>query len=142
MKKYLFILVMLPFLSCKPTPPPAIKAPAETETVDPGREVYMKYCLACHQTDGSGVPGMYPPLVKTDWIQGEKERLIGLLLFGQQGEITVNGKTYKGVMPPQAFLSDEQIADVLTFIRANFGNESGSITMEEVSHARSMGKRN
>jgi mono/diheme cytochrome c family protein len=140
MKKYLFF-ILLPFLSCKPAPPP-VAGPVAAEPANPGREVYMKHCLACHQTNGSGVPGMFPPLLSTDWIKGDSERLIGLLLFGQEGEITVNGKLYKGVMPPHAFLTDVEIADVLTFIRANFGNESGSVTPEEVSRIRAKGKTN
>lgn len=84
---------------------------------------------------------MYPPLQATDWVEGDKERLIGLLLFGQEGEITVNGKPFKGVMPPHAYLTDAQIADVLTFIRSNFGNQADSVTAEEVRIAREAGEK-
>ena len=112
------------------------KTPAGETGADPGREIYMKYCLACHQASGSGVQGMYPTLQKTDWVNGDKTRLIGLLLNGQQGEITVNGQVFKGVMPTHQFLTDEQIAEVLTYVRSNFGNTAGAILPQEVSAIR------
>jgi mono/diheme cytochrome c family protein len=114
------------------------KKPAVTE-VDPGKEIFMKYCLACHQTDGAGVTGMYPTLQKTDWVQGDKTRLIGLLLNGQKGVISVNGQTFKGEMPSHQYLSDEQAAQVLTYIRSNYGNSAPPITAEEVAQVRSQG---
>ena len=113
------------------------KKTPEVAITEPGKAVYMKYCLACHQTDGSGVPGMYPTLQKTDWVEGDKARLISLMLNGQQGEITVNGQTFNGAMPAHQYLSDEQIADVLTFIRSNFGNNADAVTLAEVSQLRS-----
>ena len=112
------------------------KQPSETPIAEPGKEVYTKYCLACHQTDGAGVPGMYPTLQKTDWVEGDTKRLIHLVLNGQQGEITVNGTVFKGVMPAHQYLTDEQVADVLTFIRSNFGNMAAPITPAEVSTER------
>ena len=80
---------------------------------------------------------MYPTLQKTDWVEGDKARLINLMLNGQQGEITVNGQTFKGVMPAHHYLSDAQIADVLTFIRSNYGNNADAVTPAEVSRLRS-----
>jgi mono/diheme cytochrome c family protein len=96
----------------------------------------MKYCLACHQAEGSGVPGMYPPLVKTEWVQGDRTTLIRIILNGQQGEIEVNGRIYKGTMPAHQYLSDKQVADLLTFLRSNFGNKADAITPEEVAAVR------
>jgi len=130
-----FILSGLLFLllfSCGRT-----KKPPETTTTEPGKEVYMKYCLACHPMDGSGVPGMYPTLQKTDWVQEDKTRLISLMLDGQQGEIIVNGQIFKGVMPAHQYLTDEQIADVLTYIRSNYGNNADPVTPAEVARLRS-----
>ena len=86
--------------------------------------------------DGSGVPGMHPPLTNSDWVNGDKERLIKVILNGMQGKIEVDGETYNSVMPPQANLTDQQIADVLTFVRSNFGNNASEITNEEVSEVR------
>jgi mono/diheme cytochrome c family protein len=103
---------------------------------DEGKTIYTKYCLACHQRDGSGVPGMYPPLQKTDWVNGDKKRLINILLHGLEGEIVVNGETYSQVMPKQSFLTDKQIAQVLTYIRQNMGNKGDSIKVKEVRELR------
>lgn len=102
----------------------------------PGKEVYDAVCLACHMADGSGVPGMHPPLIETEWVNGDKERLIDLVLNGMEGEIEVNGEIYNSIMPPNTHLSDQQIADVLTYIRQSFGNNSGEITSEEVAKVR------
>jgi mono/diheme cytochrome c family protein len=103
-----------------------------------GKLVYTKFCLACHQTNGSGVPGMYPPLTKTDWVEGDKTRLINIMIQGLEGEIEVNGQLYKTAMPSHHYLSDEQIADVLTYIRSNFGNAADAVTVREVSVARNL----
>lgn len=130
MRSWILAFLPLMLLSCGGN-----KKPAEA-AADPGKEIYFKYCLACHQTDGSGVPGMYPPVINTDWVQGDKTRLIGLLLNGQKGIIEVNGKTFKGEMPSHQYLSDEQIAQVLTFIRSNFGNNADAVTGGEVSLVR------
>ena len=112
------------------------KKPAEETTAVPGQEIYMKYCMACHQASGSGVPGMYPTLQKTDWVNSDKSRLISLLLKGQQGEITVNGQVFRGVMPTHQYLTDEQIADVLTYVRSNYGNTASAVLPEEVTGIR------
>jgi mono/diheme cytochrome c family protein len=130
-KKLIPALLVLALISCGGN-----KKPAQETTADPGQEIYLKYCMACHQASGSGVQGMYPTLQKTDWVHGDKARLIGLLLNGQQGEITVNGQVFRGVMPTHQFLTDEQIADVLTYVRSNFGNSAGAVTPEEVAGIR------
>jgi mono/diheme cytochrome c family protein len=130
-KKLIPALLALVLISCGGN-----NKPAQETTADPGQEIYLKYCMACHQGSGSGVQGMYPTLQKTDWVHGDKARLIGLLLNGQQGEITVNGQVFRGVMPTHQFLTDEQIADVLTYVRSNFGNSAGAVTPEEVASIR------
>jgi mono/diheme cytochrome c family protein len=124
-------LLLLALISCGGNKKPAV----ETK-VNPGQEIYMKYCMACHQASGSGVQGMYPTLQKTDWVYGDKSRLIGLLLNGQQGEIMVNGQVFRGVMPPHPYLTDVQIADVLTYVRSNFGNTADAVLPEEVARLR------
>ena len=101
-----------------------------------GRAIYTQYCLACHQEDGSGVPNMNPPLRKSDWVLGDKTKLINVVLNGLDEEIEVNGDTYHGVMASHAFLNDKQIASVLTFIRANFDNKADAIKPEEVKALR------
>ena len=109
---------------------------SETEVEHPGKEVYDAVCLACHMADGSGVPGMHPPITDTEWVSGDKERLIELVLNGMSGEIEVKGEKYNSIMPPHSHLTDKQIADVLTYIRSNFDNEASEITPQEVANVR------
>lgn len=101
-----------------------------------GEQVYSTYCLACHQADGSGVPGMNPPLAGTDWVQGDKTRLIGVVLHGMEGEIEISGETYDNVMAAHAFLSDAEIAAVLSYVRNSFGNSAGPVEPAEVAALR------
>ncbi len=100
-----------------------------------GKKVYTKYCLACHQSDGKGVQGMNPPLVGTDWVSGDKNRLIGVILNGMKGE-KVDGEDYRNIMAPHDFLSNQDIADVLTYVRSSFGNDFDAVTPEEVKAQR------
>jgi mono/diheme cytochrome c family protein len=83
-----------------------------------------------------GTSGRFPPLGGTDWVTGDKERLVKIILNGMEGAIEVNGETYDGLMPQHSFLSDDQIADVLSYIRTNFGNKSNNVTAEEVEKIR------
>jgi glucose/arabinose dehydrogenase/mono/diheme cytochrome c family protein len=98
----------------------------------PGQKVYRVACQVCHQADGNGVPGMHPPLKDSDWVTGDKERLIRIVLEGIKGEIEVNGEIYNHVMPAPSQLDVAQVADVLTFIRQSFGNDASEVTVEEV----------
>lgn len=102
----------------------------------PGLRIYNTVCLACHMANGTGVPGMFPPLAKTDWVTGDKDRLIRITIQGLSGKIEVNGVTYNSIMPPNAHLSNKEIADVLTYIRQSFGNNAGEVTVEEVQRVR------
>jgi mono/diheme cytochrome c family protein len=103
---------------------------------DEGKNLYSKNCMSCHQSDGSGVPGMYPPLQKSNWVNGDKKRLIKIMLNGLQGEIEVNNETYIQSMPSHSYLTDDQIAKVLSFIRKNFGNDAPDVKMNEVTELR------
>jgi mono/diheme cytochrome c family protein len=104
----------------------------------PGKKVFDENCLACHQADGRGVPGMNPPIVKTEWVLGDKTRLINILLKGLKTPLTINGEQFHNPMPAQNFLTDQQIADVLTYIRSNFGNKASAVKVEEVKKVRAM----
>jgi len=106
------------------------------DVVEAGAKLYDKYCVTCHQRDGKGDGGRFPSLVSTGWVSGNKSRLISLVLNGLQGEIDVEGKKFNGVMPPHAFLSDEQIAQLLTFLRQNFGNHANPVEAAEVAEVR------
>lgn len=101
-----------------------------------GERIYYQYCSACHQKDGGGAPGRFPPIVGTDWVTGDKERLIEVMLRGMEGSLKIGEEVYNGVMPQHSFLSDKEIAEVLTFIRSSFGNEASAIEEAEVAKMR------
>jgi len=105
-----------------------------------GEKLYEQYCLTCHQADGSGVPKMNPPLINTSYVTGDKKKLIQWVLGGSTENIPIDGKTYSNNMPPQNFLKDEELADVLTYIRSSFGNKASAITTAEVQGVRSVTK--
>jgi len=100
--------------------------------------VYAATCLACHQADGLGVQRMNPPLVKTKWVMGDKKALAKIVLNGLKGgEIEIDGDDFHNPMPPLAAqLSDQQIADALTYVRNSFGNKAGAVTVADVKAAR------
>jgi len=97
-------------------------------------------CFTCHQPTGLGLAGQFPPLAASDWVLGDKERLIKISMFGLMGEIKVNGISYNNVMVapgiPPGSLTDQQIADVLTYIRNDWGNSASAVSASEVSHVR------
>jgi len=115
--------------------------PSLKPSMDRGKKVFDSYCLSCHQSDGNGVPRLNPPLVKTEYVSGDKKKLIGIVLNGLQGEIEVDGETYNNVMASHDFLTDQQIADVLTYVRNSFGNKFSAVTPAEVKTARASGKK-
>lgn len=100
-----------------------------------GKALYAT-CAACHQAEGQGIPGAFPPLAESEWVNGPVENLIRIQLRGLTGPITVKGVEYNSVMPAQAQQSDEQIAAVLTYIRSSFGNDSGPVTADQVKALR------
>ena len=106
------------------------------EVLDAGATLYQTYCAACHQRDGKGDGSRFPPVAATRWVSGDPGRLIGIVLNGLQGEVQVEGQTFNGVMPPHAFLTDDQVAQLLTFLRQNFGNYAGGIKPGDVAEIR------
>ncbi len=111
--------------------------PVAGTQLDMGKQVYMKTCFVCHQPNGQGIPNQIPPLAGSDFLMRDKTEVIRTVIQGRSGEVTVSGKKYNGIMIPQGNLSDEQIADVLTFVRSNWGNTGGVVTPEEVRNGRS-----
>ena len=116
--------------------PNEIKDNLQVASATPGAQLYNTYCATCHQANGKGDGARFPPIANTDWVTGDKTRLIKIMLNGMEGAIEVNGTAFNNVMPQHAFLDDQQIADVLTHIRTNFGNESSAISKEEVAALR------
>jgi mono/diheme cytochrome c family protein len=101
-----------------------------------GKKVYDIYCQACHQADGNGVPRLNPPLAGTVYVTGSKTRLIDIVLKGLSDPLEINGEEYNNPMAAHDFLTDQQIADVLTYIRNSFGNKAGAINAVEVKKQR------
>lgn len=99
-------------------------------------ELYKAKCAACHQATGAGIPNAFPPIAKSEWVNGPAENLIRIQLRGLTGPITVAGKKYSSAMPPNAAMTDKEIADVLTYIRSNFGNKASAITPDMVKKFR------
>jgi len=101
-----------------------------------GQNLYNIYCATCHQTDGKGDASRFPPLSETDWVTGDKDRLIETVLFGLEGEINVNGNVYNGIMPQHGFMKNDEVSAILTYIRENFGNEASPVIPAEIETVR------
>lgn len=102
-----------------------------------GEAIYNEKCMSCHQTNGTGVPGVFPPLVDSRWVEGSHEWLVRIILQGIHGPIEVNGMTYSGVMPPWGgFLNDEEVAALATYVRTSWGNDASPVTTEQVTAIR------
>jgi mono/diheme cytochrome c family protein len=106
-----------------------------SQNIEKGKAVYTKTCIACHQANGAGIPGAFPPLAKSDYLNADLNRAIKQVLNGYTGPMTVNGKKYNTPMPAQN-LNDQEIADVLTYVYANWGNSKKSVTAAMVRAQR------
>jgi len=104
--------------------------------VKAGEGVYQTVCLACHQADGKGLPGAFPPLAGSDYLLGDKDRAVGVVVRGLEGEVVVNGVKYNSVMPAMTQLSDQEIADALTYAMNSWGNQGGAISVAQVAAVR------
>jgi mono/diheme cytochrome c family protein len=111
-----------------------------------GKAIYSRegFCTTCHQPDGKGLPASgFPPLNGTNWVVGNQDRLIKLVLKGMYGPIQVKGKKYPGQVPMTAFgamLKDDEIAAVLTYIRNSFGNKASAVSSAKVKQVRAASK--
>jgi mono/diheme cytochrome c family protein len=102
-----------------------------------GSILYNISCATCHQRDGKGDNGRFPPLVGSEFVKGDKDALIKIILYGLQGPIKVDGKTWDGIMPAHGeHLDDHAVASILTYIRKRFGDNSSSVTSLEVAKNR------
>ena len=117
---------------------PEVKKDTSTvpEELVAGQTVYNSYCAACHQRDGKGAPGMNPPLAGIDIVSGNTKNLINIVLKGYDKPAKINGESYQNVMPPHSFLTDQQIADVLTYVRKSWGNKASDVKTDEVTKVR------
>lgn len=116
--------------------PPAPGNPgSKLENIELGRRLFAVTCTPCHQADGQGIPEKFPPLAASDFLNFDKNRAIKTLLNGRQGEIVVNGNRFNNIMPKFP-LTDEQIANVLTYVYSSFGNSGKEVTTDEVKTLR------
>lgn len=111
------------------------KAGSKVDRIKLGKLVFQQNCASCHQPEGQGLPHAFPPLAKSDFLNANHDRAVGVLLHGLQGKVTVNGEVYESVMP-QLNLSDEDIANVLTYVLNMWGNNGGEVTPEKVLELR------
>lgn len=105
------------------------------QDVNKGKAIFTKTCIACHQATGLGIPGAFPPLAKSDFLNKDTNRAIKAVLNGLTGPITVNGKKFNGAMTSQG-LSDQQTADVLTYVYSSWGNNKTKVTPAMVKAQR------
>jgi nitrite reductase (NO-forming)/hydroxylamine reductase len=106
------------------------------EVMARGEAVYLGNCSACHQPTGQGLPGAFPPLAESDFLQGNRRDVMQAALFGLSGPITVNGTDYNGVMPSMGYLNDQELADALTYVFASWGNSLAAVSVDEVAALR------
>jgi mono/diheme cytochrome c family protein len=113
-------------------------APSEAaESQADGQAVFSSRCAACHQANGRGLPGAFPPLAGSPFVAGDSARLVRLVLYGLTGPVTVEGSTFNGAMPAwKDQLSDAEVAAVLTYVRSHFGNQAPAVSAELVAQER------
>lgn len=116
-----------------PPPPDGVKSKAERIVL--GHRLFASICAACHQPTGQGLPNVFPPLAGSDFLNADKDRAIGIVIHGRQGEVIVNGMKFNNNMPSFP-LTDDDIADVLTYVYNSFGNSGLEVTPGEVTAIR------
>jgi mono/diheme cytochrome c family protein len=100
-----------------------------------GKDVYTTYCISCHMEQGEGLESVYPPLAKSDYLMADKKRSIQQIIKGASGEMKVKGVIYNSEMPA-VDITDQEVSDVLNYVRNSFGNKGDAITPEQVKAAR------
>lgn len=138
MKYFLFLLVLaLPGIYSMTAPKSSNPLQDEVaQSVERGKEVYTAQCMSCHQPNGEGLTGVYPPLAGSDHLTRDQEKSITIILKGQNEEITVKGTKYSVPMPAMNSLTDQQIADVLNYMGHSWGNQFNVVTPAQVKSQR------
>ncbi len=130
-------------------PTTGIVAEVKVDPVAMGKKLFntSPYCVTCHQPTGQGIPGVYPPLAGSDWVNGSEDRVIRIVLYGLKGPVTVQGKSFNAAAMPSFGTNgfnwnDEKIAAVLTYVRQEWGNKAPAVTAAKVAQVRqSVGER-
>ena len=129
MKSTVLIMLILLFMIAKGFS----QSESLKNSFDRGKVIYTDFCVTCHLPNGEGVKDVNPPLAKSDYLIKNRDASIRGIKFGQQGEITVNGKKYNSIMAPMG-LSDKEVADVMNYITNSWSNKNTKlITENEVS---------
>ncbi len=115
---------------------PAIAGLTQEVRMERGKQVYMQSCFACHLPDGKGMANVFPPLAGSDYLMADRDRAIRVILKGLTGPVTVNGVTYNSAMPAQP-LTDEQVADVMTYVTNSWGNKAEPTSVDDVRRVKS-----
>ena len=105
------------------------------DQVQAGQALFAGTCSVCHQANGAGLPGVFPPLAKSDFL-GDAGHAIKVVLQGLSGKVVVNGSTYNSVMPPMNQLNDDEVANILTYVLNSWGNPGGRVAADDVKKAR------
>lgn len=108
----------------------------QDEQVAAGKVLYAGTCSTCHGNDGKGMDGIFPPLAASDYIKDNPGRIAEIILHGMQGPVKVNGKEYNSIMPPMAQLTDDEVANIGTYVLNSWGNPGGQISKEQAAAAR------
>ena len=103
-----------------------------------GQALFAGTCSTCHQGNGAGLAGVFPPLAKSDWLAANPKRAIEVVLHGISGPVKVNGQDYNSVMPPMSQLTDDEVANILTYVLGSWGNAGGRVTKAEVAEQRKL----
>ncbi len=111
------------------------------QQIEAGSALYKGTCSVCHQDNGAGLPNVFPPLAKADYLLSDPQRAIEIVLNGLSGPVTVNGEMYNSVMPPMSQLNDDEIANILTYALNSWGNEGPAVSAEQVAKIRATTKR-
>ena len=107
------------------------------QQVEAGKSLYAGTCSVCHQQDGAGLPNVFPPLAKSDYVATKKDdELARIVLNGLSGPVKVNGSEYNSVMPPMSQLTDDEVANILTYVKNSWGNPGGQVSKEQVAAVR------
>lgn len=113
----------------------AMPTQSATADVHPGKKVYDQVCKVCHQANGEGVSSVFPPLTPNPYV-ADKKQMIQIVLQGMKGKIEVDGDTYNGLMTPHDNLTNQELADVISYVRSSFGNKLEAVTAAEVEAGR------
>jgi nitrite reductase (NO-forming) len=106
------------------------------DQVEAGKALFTGTCSTCHQANGEGMPGVFPPLAKSDYIAADPKHVPTVILHGLQGPVKVNGTDYNSIMPPMNQLTDDEVANIATYVLNSWGNPGGRVTKEEAAQIR------